>query len=143
MALSLGQKRELFARLLPLLLTHIKTLGFEARLDELKRGQQQADYNAATCARCKKGETFHAHANHSFRPIGSKNSLHCDGLAIDLYLRRPPSKRILWSTESYRELGCFWESLHDLTYWGGRTDKPGDRLQHDGGHFSITHQGRQ
>jgi len=39
--------------------------------------------------------------------------------------------------------GEFWESLHELTYWGGRTDKPNDRLRNDGGHFSITHGGVQ
>jgi hypothetical protein len=108
----------------------------------LQRGEAQARYNSSHCRKCKERRSDHALADHSFKPIGILHSLHRDGLAIDLYIRKPPGP-ILWATERYRVLGEFWESLHPLCYWGGRTDKPGDRLRHDGGHFSITHGGRQ
>jgi hypothetical protein len=141
MALTLGQKRELFARLHPRLIDKAHALGFEVRLDELKRGEAQAEFNANHCRVCGANVSMHG-PQHTFRPIGTANSLHCDGLAQDLYLRRPDGK-MLWATEHYHELGEFWESLSPLAYWGGRTDKPGDRLKHDGGHFAITHLGKQ
>jgi hypothetical protein len=142
MALTLGQKQELFSWLHPRLVDKAHELGFEVRLKELERGDEQAEFNANHCRLCGANVSMHG-PQHTFRPIGTANSLHCDGLAQDLYLRQPPSNRILWATEHYRPLGEFWEGLHALTYWGGRTDKPGDRLKHDGGHFSITHGGRQ
>ena len=123
MALSVGHKQELFSKLLPRLIDYAHGLGFEVRLRDLWRTKYQAIENERL-------------------GVGSRNSLHCKGLAIDLYIRRPGG-RILWATESYREMGIFWEDLHPLTYWGGRTDKPGDRLRNDGGHFSITHGGVQ
>jgi len=120
---TVGEKQELFARCHAKLLAKAFELGFEVRQRDLWRTPAQA-------------------ARNELAGVGIKNSLHCKGLAIDLYIRRPGG-RILWSTEAYRELGVFWEDLHPLTYWGGRTDKPGDRLRHDGGHFSITHGGVQ
>ena len=120
---KVGEKQELFSRCLPLLITKAHRLGFEVRLRDLWRSKEEAARLAKTGA-------------------GIANSLHCKGLAIDLYIRRPGG-RILWSTESYRKLGFYWESLDKLCYWGGRTNKPGDRLRRDGGHFSITHAGVQ
>ncbi len=155
--LSLGQKRELFARCLAKLIVEANRQGYEIRLDELKRGPQQAEWNATHCRvyvagkRCEEHKSWHTDAHtlaggavtHFFKPIGSRNTLHGLGLAIDGYLRRPPSNQILWATKHYRKLGLYWESLHPLCYWGGSTDKPGDRLKHDGGHFSIIHGGMQ
>jgi len=111
---TLGQKQELFSSLLPILINHAHTLGYRVRLRELWRTKEQAEWNA------RDGR-------------GIVNSLHCKGLAIDLYLRSKNSKDILWDTESYRELGEFWEDMHELTTWGGRFG--------DGGHFSIQHEG--
>ncbi len=121
--MRLGEKQELFARCHARLLFKAFDLGFEVRQRELWRTKYQAKENARL-------------------GVGSANSLHCKGLAIDLYIRRQGG-RILWGTEAYRDLGVFWESLDPLCYWGGRTDKPGDRLRHDGGHFSVTHAGVQ
>lgn len=121
--MTVGQKQELFSRLLPLLITEAHELGFEVRLRWIWRDK----ITAARFAREGKG---------------SANSLHTLGLAVDFYIRRPGG-RILWATRHYRDLGDFWEGLHELTYWGGRTDKPNDRLHNDGGHFSITHGGVQ
>lgn len=157
--LTLGQKRELFARCLAKLIVKANATGHELRLDELKRGAIQAEWNATHCrvfvdgVRCealRSGHMGHGAAKsprqpgHGFKPIGSRNTLHGLGLAIDGYLRRSkPRAKILWATEHYRVLGEYWESLHPLCYWGGRTDKPGDRLKHDGGHFAVIHGGMQ
>lgn len=143
-ARTLGQKRELFARCQVLLTNEAHRLGYEIRLDELKRGPQQAEYNATHCGHCAgtKREHYRGRADHDFRPIGIRNTLHGDGLAIDGYLRKPGG-RVLWSAVHYRGVGEFFETLHPLTYWGGRSAKVGDRLRHDAGHFAITYRGRQ
>jgi hypothetical protein len=134
-SLTIGTKQELFARLHPRLIDKAHALGFAVRLKELLRGDEQASFNANHCRVCGANVSMHG-PQHDFRPIGIENSLHCDGLAQDLYLRRPPSNRILWATEHYRELGEYWESLRpELCCWGGRFG--------DGGHFSITHGGRK
>jgi len=157
MTMTLGAKRELFARCLVKLIAKGHELGYEWRLGELQRGPQQAEWNATHCRvyvngkRCERSLYLHrGHGSakatritgHEFKPIGSRDTLHGEALAIDGYIRRPGG-RILWATEHYRELGEYWESLHPLCYWGGRTDKSGDRLKHDGGHFAITNRGRQ
>lgn len=148
MTLSLGQKQELFARCHWRLLQKAEELGLLVRQRELGRGEQQAKWNATHCARCKgrrKGhgrETNPGVSDHEFKPIGIENSLHCIFLAVDFYIRKPDG-RILWATSAYKELGEFWENLHALCYWGGRTTKPGDKLSNDGGHFAVTHGGRQ
>ncbi len=155
--LSLGQKRELFAQCLAKLILRANALGYEIRLDELKRGPQQAEWNATHCRvhvdgkRCEEHSSWHGKAyrlaggvvTHKFKPIGSRNTLHGLGLAIDGYIRERPNGKVLWATKRYRALGVYWESLDPLCYWGGSTDKPGDRLKHDGGHFSIIHGGMQ
>ncbi len=115
MALSVGQKQELFSKLLPRLIDYAHGLGFEIRLRDLWRTKYQAIENERL-------------------GVGSRNSLHCKGLAIDLYIRRQGGK-ILWATEHYRELGEYWESIDELCSWGGRFG--------DGGHFSIRHGGMQ
>jgi len=133
MSLTVGHKQEIFAGLLPQLITRAYEMGFRVRLKELYRAPEQAEYNATHCGRCKKEEVTHAHADHDFKPIGIRNSLHCIGLALDLVLFR--GGKPLWATEHYRDLGSYWEDLHALTCWGGRFG--------DGGHFSITHGGRK
>jgi hypothetical protein len=115
LALSIGQKQELFSALLPRLLDHALDLQLRVRLRELWRTKEQAEWNA------EKG-------------TGIANSLHCIGLAIDLYVRKPSGK-VLWAKDHYVPLGEYWEDLHPLTRWGGRFG--------DSGHFSITHDGVQ
>jgi len=134
MDLSIGEKQELFSALLPRLLDHALDLGYRIRLRELWRTQEQAQYNATHCGYCQKKNTNHSGEDHKFRPTGIRDSLHCLGLAIDFYVRKPPDKS-LWVTEYYEPLGVFWEDLHALTCWGGRFG--------DHGHFSISHDGRQ
>ncbi len=138
--LTLGQKQELFARLVPKLLLHAQDrLGFHVRIGEVLRFEQQARWNAEHCRKCKQVRSFKIHGwtkkkgGHRFKGIGIVNSLHRLKLAIDLILFL--GKSMLKQSEDYRELGMYWESLHPLCYWGGRFG--------DGGHFSIQHGGRK
>jgi hypothetical protein len=111
--MSLGEKQELFAVYLPKLINRAHKLGFAVRLKELYRPKEMA-------------KIYHE------RGTGILNSLHCDGLAVDLVLFK--DGRPQWKTETYRELGDYWKTLDILCAWGGDFD--------DGGHFSIRHGGR-
>lgn len=62
---------------------------------------------------------------------GAANSCHKIRLALDLNLFR--DGKYLTSTEDYRPLGEFWESIGGT--WGGRFS--------DGNHFSLEHDGRK
>lgn len=110
--MTVGQKQELFSRLLPELLDEAHAQGFQVRLRELWRTKEQAEIYVR-------------------QGIGIVNSLHRKGLAIDLVLFR--DGRPLWATRHYLLLGEFWEDLDDLCCWGGRFN--------DAGHFSLTHGG--
>jgi hypothetical protein len=70
-----------------------------------------------------------------------KNSLHFDGLAMDIDLCDKDGN-YLRTTEAHKPFGDFWESLHELTYWGGDGIKK-DSLKWDGNHYSITDAGRK
>jgi hypothetical protein len=65
---------------------------------------------------------------------GIRNSLHLKGLAIDLNLFR--DGKYLADSESHRELGAYWKTLHPLCRWGGDfKPKP------DGNHYSMEWEG--
>lgn len=112
--LSLGEKQELFMRLLPRLIDYAHSQGYELRGGELERSRAQAAANAKT------GQ-------------GIANSLHVERLAIDLHLFR--HGQYLTASDDHRPLGEFWEALHPLCRWGGHFN--------DGNHYSITHEGRR
>lgn len=63
-----------------------------------------------------------------------KNSLHFDGLAMDIILTKDGA--VLDKTEDHKVFGVFWESLDPLCVWGGSWGK-------DGNHYSITYQGKK
>lgn len=62
-----------------------------------------------------------------------KNSLHYDGLAVDIDLTK--NGKYLSGTEDHRRFGEVWERLHADCRWGGRWG--------DGNHYSITYGGRK
>jgi hypothetical protein len=62
-----------------------------------------------------------------------KNSLHYDGLAVDIDLTK--DGKYLSLTEDHKQFGEFWESLHTDCCWGGRFK--------DGNHYSVTMGGRK
>ena len=132
--MRLGAKQELFARLLPKLISQAHRLGYQVRLKEIYRFPEQAKYNSTHCGKCKKTKNAHKRIeSHAFRAIGILNSLHCKGLAIDMVLFKDGKPQ--WSSSSYKKLGVWWENLHELCCWGGRFS--------DGGHFSLTHGGKK
>lgn len=144
--MKLGNKQELFAVCLAHLITEAGVLGYAVRLRELQRTERQALWNATHCSvklpdgrgRCERivDHASHFHADpffHKFKPIGIKNSLHRESLAIDLYLSQKSTRRMVWSRHHYELLGDYWESLHELCVWGGRFG--------DLGHFAVKHRG--
>jgi len=69
-----------------------------------------------------------------------KDSLHYDGLAVDIDLTRDGV--YLPNTEDHRKYGEYWESLHPDCWWGGPGEKV-DGLTKDGNHYSVTMGGRK
>jgi hypothetical protein len=132
-SLTLGQKQELFSTLVPKLIAKAHDLGYPVRLRTLWREPEQCTFNATHCGTCRRDQDHHDSPTHKFHPIGTANSLHADGLALDLVLMANGAPLTL--TESYRVLGQYWEAQHALCRWGGSFG--------DGGHFSITHGGRR
>lgn len=112
--MRLGEKQELFMRLVPRLIDKAHELGFEIRGGDLFRDPRMHG---------RMGEKI---------GYGNANSCHKLKLAIDLNLFDQDGN-YLPETEAHRELGEWWEQQHELTCWGGRFN--------DGNHYSITHEG--
>ncbi len=111
--MKLGEKQELFMRLLPLLINKAHELGYEIRGGDLFRDPR-------------------LHGDHGVKKgYSSANSCHKLKLAIDLNLTK--NGVYLTDTESHRELGEYWESLDTLCRWGGYFN--------DGNHYSLEHNG--
>ena len=108
--LGLGAKQKLLSRLIVRLFSWAHLHGYEIVIEEAYRPKVTAEYYE------KVGK-------------GIANSLHTKKLAVDISLFRKGV--YLTSTEDYRELGEYWESIGGT--WGGRFN--------DGGHFSLTHNG--
>ena len=111
--MTLGEKQELFMRMLPALLIKAFGLGFEIRGGDLFR-----DPRVHGAVGEKVG-------------YGHKNSNHKNKLAIDLNLFK--NGQYLTTTEDHRELGEWWEKQHELCRWGGRFA--------DANHYSLWHDG--
>ena len=62
-----------------------------------------------------------------------KNSLHFEGLAVDVDLFK--DGKYLITTEDHKVFGEFWKSLHSDCCWGGDFN--------DGNHYSVTFGGRK
>ena len=96
--MKLGEKQELFMRLLPRLIDKAHELGFEIRGGDLFR-----DPRAHGQMNVKQG-------------YGAPNSCHKLKLAIDLNLFKDGA--FIQTTEGHRELGEWWEQQHELCRWG-------------------------
>ncbi len=112
--MTLNEKQFRFARELAKLLQEAERLGFDVTMGEVWRSPETAMLYA------RQGK-------------GIVNSLHCKRLAVDLNLFR--NKKYLTDTESYRQLGEWWESQSTddcQMRWGGHFSK-----RADGNHFEI------
>lgn len=111
--MNLGEKQELFMRLLPRLIDKAHSLGFEIRGGDLFRDKR---------AHGEFGEK---------KGYSHKNSCHKLKLAIDLNLFKDGN--FITTTKDHKELGEWWEKQNEYCRWGGRFN--------DGNHYSLTHWG--
>lgn len=114
--LKLGEKQRIFTFNLSHLIQFVYKAGYQLTLGEAYRTPEQAALNAKSGA-------------------GISNSLHTKRLAIDMNLFKDGDW--LQDSESHRQFGTFWKTLHPLNRWGGDFKKP------DGNHYSMTHEGIQ
>jgi hypothetical protein len=68
------------------------------------------------------------------------NSLHYDGLAMDIDLTK--NGGYLAKTSDHEVFGNYWEGLDKDCFWGGNGKKE-DGLKHDGNHYAVTMGGRK
>lgn len=108
--MTLGEKQELFMRLLPRLIDKAHELGYEVRGGDLFRDPR-----------------LHGQVGEK-KGYGHSKSCHKLKLAIDLNLFK--NGKFLASTEDHKELGEWWESQGGT--WGGRFN--------DGNHYSLEHE---
>jgi len=108
---TLREARCKFTMLQALLVLRALDMGFEVAGGELVRDARVAALNA------KSGS-------------GISNSLHVQGLAIDLHLYK--DGKYLSETESHRPLGEWWKQQDEHCRWGGDiAHRP------DGNHYSF------
>lgn len=67
---------------------------------------------------------------------GSRNSVHCDGCAVDVLLFRDGV--YCTDVETYRPLGEWWTRQDERARWGGNFTKLRDAV-----HFSLTPDGKR
>jgi hypothetical protein len=91
--MTLGEKQNLFSRLLVQLMSYAHTLGYEIRIGDVYRSREE-------CTRLNK-----------------PNSVHNLKIAADLNLFKDGV--YLTATEDHRVLGMYWKSLNPLCRWGG------------------------
>jgi len=105
--MSLGLEQEAFSRDVAMLLNEAHNLGYNVRLGEAMRTEEQQ----ALYVKTGKSKTM--------------NSQHIKKLAIDLHFTKAGGDG---SIVYPKELGVFWESLSKMNEWGGHwktfVDKP-------------------
>jgi hypothetical protein len=109
--MTLRERQSLFARLVPRLIDWAYANGYEITFGEAWRSAEEAARNA-------------------LRGTGTRDSLHCDRLAIDLNLFR--DGKWLSDSAAHKPLADYWKSLHPDCRWGGDFKRP------DGNHYSVT-----
>lgn len=70
------------------------------------------------------------------RGVGIANSLHCQRLAIDIYLWK--DGEIIWDGPEYGYLAIYWLGLHPDNRWGGKFKRYKDIY-----HYSMEYNGIQ
>ena len=113
--LRLGEKQELFARLIAEHITWLYRQGYKVR---------GGDWFRDSRVHGKVGEKV---------GYGAAYSMHKDKCALDINLFK--NGKYLTTTKSHQISGEKWESRHPLCAWGGRWE--------DGNHYSLEHEGRK
>lgn len=113
--MTLGEKQEAFARLVPRLIDKAHELGFTVRIGDAFRDPRVFGYVGVNLAGA----------------YGHPKSAHKQKMAIDLNLFRDGVFCAL--TSDHRTLGEWWEKQHPDARWGGRFQ--------DGNHYSFEHEG--
>lgn len=132
-----------FAKTLAKFLTFLVESGYDFKLGEAGRSDEQAIINALGFAGrmdlvgyLEKDPRWHglalAIANNG-KANGILLSLHRESLAVDISLFKDGV--YLTSSDDYAFAGRQWEALHSLARWGGKFG--------DGNHFSFEWQGRK
>jgi len=129
--MKLGEKQELFMRLVPGLINKAHELGYEIRGGSLFRdprlhGQKERP-DVMTWLEANFPDVHAVATKAGYKGYGSRVSQHKDKCAIDLNLSKDGD--MVWSTEAHRELGTWWEQQHTLCRWGGRYN--------DGNHYEL------
>lgn len=137
--MTLGEKQQLFVRLYSQWLSWALAQGYGLTFGEAHRSDEQAEINAIgqigreTVAQLVQ-RAFPALASairNNGKANGIRRTAHGNKLALDQNLFINGVYQT--TTEAWRPLGEYWESLHPLCRWGGRFG--------DGNHISIEHDG--
>jgi len=135
--MKLGERQELFMRLLPRLIDKAHELGFEIRGGSLFRDPRLHGGKGVTSVMHWLEDHYpeiHTKAEMAgYSHYGSKNSEHKDKCAIDLNLFR--NGVFLFTGEDHRDLGSWWEAQHPNCRWGGRFQ--------DANHYELLAQPRE
>ena len=131
--MTLGERQELFMRLLPSLINKAHALGFEIRGGDLFRDPRlHGEFGRRNLFRYLQtilpDSLLMLVMAKKYKGYGSKTSEHKNKCAIDLNLRVQDGGMV-WSTEDHRELGEWWEMQHPYCRWGGRYK--------DGNHYEL------
>lgn len=141
---TLGQKQERFSLALSHLIREAFVMGYQIRMGEVRRSDEQAEINAlgaagrgSLVAHLRRYPTtiFRLLADKIANNTGSgiRDSLHEMGLAVDLHLFRDGV--YLNRSEDHRPLGGWWKRQSPDHRWGGDWG--------DGNHYSIEHEGKK
>jgi hypothetical protein len=138
---KLGKLQTDFTMCVAKLILKAAELGYELRLSECRRSNEQAEINAAGVdGRARIAELLFAEFPTLAKSIldngranGIRGSLHELGLAADFNLFKHGVYQT--TTESHTVLGRYWETLDPLARWGGRFG--------DGNHYSFEFAGKR
>jgi len=99
---SLLKAQFLFTHNIRKFVEFIENYGYECKLNEIYRTKEQAEIYE------REGK-------------GIRNSLHCSGLAADIYIGK--FNKLLETAEQYKKFGDYWKKLNPHNRWGGDFDR--------------------
>jgi len=130
--MKLGERQELFMRLLPRLIDKAHEMGFFIRGGSLFRDPRLHGAHGYPTIMAWLEQNYPDVADAAeaagYRDYGSRVSLHKDKCAIDLNLRHAGGNMVT-TTDEHAPLGAWWEAQHPYCRWGGRYN--------DGNHYEL------